>query len=95
MAKETANFRAIESIENQFPLGQKEFWPKDLSGNFHGNGNSIRKSHGREGKPLKFMLSVYSTENLKSNVFECADCIYRFTHRQRHLDKFPNHEIKK
>ena len=41
------------------------------------------------------MLSVYSTEKLKSNVFECSDCLYRFTHRQRHLDKFPNHGIKK
>ena len=41
------------------------------------------------------MLSVYSTQKLKSNVFECADCLYRFTHRQRHLDKYPNHEVKK
>ena len=41
------------------------------------------------------MLSVYSTQKLKSNVFECADCLYRFTHRQRHLDKYSNHEVKK
>ena len=46
MAIETGNFRAIESIENQFPLGQREYWPKDLSGNFHCNGNSINSNSG-------------------------------------------------
>ena len=55
----------------------------------------LAKSHDWEGKPLKIMLSVCSTEKLKSNVFESSDCLYRFTHRERHLDKFPNHEIKK
>ena len=35
----------------------------------------LAKSHGWEGKPLKFMLSVYSTEKLKSDVFESSDCL--------------------
>ena len=78
--------RPKQDVDKQCPICPKtvKFFRQHMS-----------KSHGWEGKPLKFMLSVYSTQKLKSNVFECADCLYRFTHRQRHLDKYPNHEIKK
>lgn len=55
----------------------------------------IAKTHGWEGKPLKFMLSVYSTQNNKTPVYECKDCLYRFTHKQRHLNSFPDHEVKR
>ena len=53
------------------------------------------KTHGWEGKPLKFMLSVFSTQNNKTPVYECQECLYRFTHRQRHLNNFPEHEVKR
>ena len=53
------------------------------------------KTHGWEGKPLKFLLSVYSTQNNKMPVYECQECPYRFTHRQRHLNEFPEHQIKR
>ena len=53
------------------------------------------KTHGWEGKPLKFILSVFSTQNNKTPVYECQECLYRFTHRQRHLNNFPEDEVKR
>ena len=41
------------------------------------------------------MLSVYSTQNNKTPVYECQECLYRFTHRLRHLNNFPEHEVKR
>ena len=52
------------------------------------------KSHKWTGVHLRFILSVFSTKNAKSPVYECAECVYRFTHRQRHLSQFPQHSVK-
>ena len=46
------------------------------------------KTHGWQGRPLKFILSVFSTQNLRSPVYECEECCCRFTHRQCHLQQF-------
>ena len=51
------------------------------------------KAHGWSGKPLQFILSVMATEKVKSPVYECQNCLLRFTHRQRHLDKNPDCEV--
>ena len=60
-------------------------------------GNFLRqhliKAHGWEGKPLQFILSVFSTEKATSPVYECQNCLLRFTHRERNLQKFRDHQV--
>ena len=51
------------------------------------------KYHSWTQRPLKYLLSLNVSRNSKSPIYECETCLLRFTHRQRHLDKNPGHEV--
>ena len=54
----------------------------------------IIKVHQWSGKPLAYMLSVLSTNIVKGKVFECGDCLLRFTNPRRHRRYFPLHQLR-
>ena len=54
----------------------------------------IIKVHQWSGKPLAYLLSVQSTNSVKGKVFECAECLLRFTNPRRHRRYFPLHQLR-
>ena len=54
----------------------------------------IIKVHQWSGKPLAYLLSGQSTNIVKGKVFECAECLLRFTNPRRHRRYFPLHQLR-
>ena len=54
----------------------------------------IIKVHQWSGKPLAYLLSVQATNIVKGKVFECAECLLRFTNPRRHKLHFPLHNLR-
>ena len=50
--------------------------------------------HQWSGKLLPYLLSVQSTNIVKGKVFECAECLLRFTNPRRHRRYFPLHQLR-